>query len=62
MEQLERSIIRIIKQKSNADLEKEDQAVMKDQRMVENQMEKVAKEYKEVFDVIGRYEGPPDEI
>ena len=54
--------IRRIKQNSKTGLEKLDQTVMRDQRMVDEQMEKVAKDYKEVFEGIGRYKGPPVKI
>ena len=54
--------IRRTKQNSRAGLEEKDQSVMRDQRVVDEQMEKVAKEYKEVFEGIGKYKGPPVEI
>ena len=54
--------IRRIKQNSKAGLEREDQAVMREQKVVDEEMEKVAKEYKEVFEGIGKYKGPPVEI
>ena len=54
--------IRRIKQNSKAGLEKEDQVVMRDQKKVDEGMEKLAKEYKEVFEGIGKYKGPPVEI
>ena len=54
--------IRRVKQNSRAGLEKEDQAVMRDQRVVDEEMEKVAKEYKEVFEGIGKYKRPSVEI
>ena len=54
--------IRRIKQNSKAGLEKVDQTVIRDQRVVDEEMERVAKEYKEVFEGIGKYKGPPVEI
>ena len=47
--------IRRVKQNTKAGLEKEDQAVMRDQKVVDAQMEKVAEDYKEVFEGIGKY-------
>ena len=54
--------IRRIKQNCKAGLEKEDQTVMRDQKLVDEEMDRVAKEYKEVFEGIGKYKGPPVEI
>ena len=54
--------IRRIKQNSKKGLEKEDQAVMNNQKTVDERMEKVAKEYEEVFEGIGKYKGPPVKI
>ena len=54
--------IRRIKQNSKPRLEKVNKTVMRDQRVVDEEMEKVAKEYKEVFEGIGKYKGPPVEI
>ena len=39
-----------------------DQKVMRDQRLVNEDMENGAKEYKKVFEGIGKYKGPPVEI
>ena len=44
--------IRRIKQNSKAELEKEDKVIMRDQKAVDEGMERLAKEYKEVFRVI----------
>ena len=54
--------IRRIKQNSKAGLEKEDQVVMRYQKKVDEGMEKLAKEYNEVFEGIWKYKGPPVEI
>ena len=56
--------IRRIKQNknSNAGLVEEDQTVMRDQKIVDEKMEKVAEEFKEVFEGIGKYKGPPVEL
>ena len=54
--------VRRIKQNSKAGLEKEDQAVMREQREVDEAKERLAKEYQEVFEGIGKYKGPPVEI
>ena len=54
--------IRRIKQNSKAGLEKEDQAAMRDQKEVDEGMKRLIKEYKEVFEGIGKYKGPPVEI
>ena len=54
--------IRRLKQNSKAGLKKEDQSLMRDQRVIDEEMEQVAKEYREVFEGIGKYKGPPVEI
>ena len=54
--------IRRIKQNTKAGLEVEDQASLRDQKVVDQGMEKLAKEFKEVFEGIGKYKGPPVEI
>ena len=36
--------------------------MMRDQRVIDEEMENVAEAYKEVFEGIGKYEGPPVEI
>ena len=54
--------IRRIKQNSKARLVEEDQTVMRDQGVVDEEMNKLAEEFKEVFEGIGKYKGPPVEI
>ena len=54
--------IRRVTQNSKASLEKEDKAVLRDQKVVDDEMEKVARDYKEVFEGIGKYKGPPVQI
>ena len=36
--------------------------MLRDQKVVDEEMEKVAKDYKEIFEGIGKYRGPPVEI
>ena len=36
--------------------------MMRDQRVIDEEMENVAEAYKEVFEGIGKYKGPPVEI
>ena len=54
--------IRRIKQNTKAGLEVEDQTIMKDQKVVDQGKEKLAGEFKEVFEGIGKYKGPPVKI
>ena len=51
-----------INQNSKARLVKDDKAVLRDQRRVDHEMEKVVKDYKELFEGIGKYKGPPVKI
>ena len=46
--------IRRIKQNTKAGLEVEDQTIMKKQKVVDQGMEKLAEEFKEVFEGIGK--------
>ena len=54
--------IRRVKQNSKAGLEKVDQTVMRDLKVVDAQMEKVAEDFKEGFEGIGKYKWPPVKI
>ena len=54
--------IRRVKQNSKAGLEKVDQTVMRDLKVVDAQMEKVAEDFKEGFKGIGKYKWPPVKI